>query len=112
MSSRRARPARAGASCSRPCVRARSSRAAWLRILHVHARDAAAAVAQRREIAGRLRADQLREAERLVGDRELVAVVLDDLQEETTVRATLVQLPGRVEVARADAVRDDAAGRS
>ena len=44
------------------------------------------------------------------GDRQLVAGVVDDLDEEAGVRAALVQLPGRVQVARAEAVRDDAAG--
>ena len=48
----------------------------------VDARDAAAALLQRREVARRLRADQLPEAERLARDRELVARVVDDLQEE------------------------------
>ena len=37
--------------------------------------------------------------------------VVDDLQEEPGRRAALVQLPGRVQVARPEAVRDDAARR-
>src|SRR5438309_1156081 len=78
-------------------------------LLQLDARDAAAALLQRLEIARRLRADQAREAERLPGDRQLLAVVLDHLQEEPGVRAALVQLAGRVQVARAEPVRDDAA---
>src|SRR5205823_57725 len=72
------------------------------------ARDAAAALAQRLEIARGLGADQPREAERPVRDLQLLAVVLDHLEEESRVRAALVQLAGRVEVPRAEAARDDA----
>ena len=53
----------------------------------------------------------LPEAERLPGDRQLVAGVVDDLEEDARRRAALVQLAGRVQVARPEAVRDDAAGR-
>ena len=63
-----------------------------LHLLQSDARDAAAALAQRLEVARRLGADQPREAERLPGDRQLLAVVLDDLQEEPGVRAALVEL--------------------
>ena len=80
-------------------------------LLQSDARDPPAALLQRREVAGRLRADQLPEPERLAGDRQLVTGVVDHLQVEPRRRAALVQLPGRVEVARAEAVRDDAAGR-
>ena len=45
------------------------------------------------------------------GDRELVARVVDDLEEATDRCAALVQLPGRVQVARAEAERDHAVGR-
>ena len=64
-----------------------------------------------REVSRRLRADQLAEPERLVRDRDLVTGVVDDLQEEPGRRAALVQLPGRVQVARPEAVGDDAARR-
>ena len=61
------------------------------------------------EVAGRLRADQAAEAEVAAGDRQLLSRVVDDLDEETGVRPTLVQLPRGVQVARAEAARDDAA---
>ena len=77
----------------------------------VDPRDAAAALLERRVVARGLRADQPAEAERLAGDRELLARVVDDLEEEPGVGPALVQLARRVEVARAVAVRDDAAGR-
>ncbi len=76
-------------------------------VFDVDARDAAAALLERCVVAGGLRADQAAEAERLAGDRELVARVVDDLEEEPRVRAALVQLAGRVQVARAVAVRHD-----
>ena len=78
-------------------------------LLDVDARDAAAALLQRREVPGGLRADQPAEAERLAGDRQLVARVVDHLQEQPRVRAALVQLAGRVQIARAVPVRDDEA---
>src|SRR5919197_1648108 len=80
-----------------------------LSLLEMDARDAAAALLQRREVARGLRADQLREAERLIRDRQLVTGLVDDLQEEPRRRAALVQLARRVQIARAEAVRDDAA---
>src|SRR5204863_7009263 len=80
-------------------------------LLDVHARDAAPALLQRLEVPRRLRADQLPEAERLPRDRQLVARVVDHLQEEPGVRAALVELAGRVEIPRPEAVRDDATGR-
>ncbi len=46
----------------------------------------------------------------LAGNPELLAVVLDDLDEEAGVRAALVELAGRMQVARAEPVRDHAAG--
>src|SRR5919197_6159264 len=82
-----------------------------LSLLEMDARDAAAALLQRREVARCLGADQLREAERLIRDRQLVAGLVDDLQEDTGRRPTFVQLARRVEVPRAEAERDDAAGR-
>src|SRR5207244_2628967 len=57
-----------------------------------------------------LRADQPSEPERPAGNRQLVPRVVDDLEEEPRRRAALVQLARRVQVARAEAVRDDAAG--
>ena len=101
---------RGASSCCRPCGRGRSCRAASGNLLELDAGDAAAALAQRVEVAGRLGADQPGEAERLAGDRQLGAVVLDDLQEAPGVRAALVELAGRVQVARPEPVRDDAAG--
>src|SRR6476661_2387909 len=94
--------------CSRR--RARGPRMGALALLETDARDPAATLLQRREIPRGLRADQLPEPERLPGDRQLVARVVDDLQEEARRRPALVQLPRRVQVARAEAARDDAAG--
>src|SRR5262249_33758915 len=71
-------------------------------ILQVRACDAAPPLAERLEVARRLRADQPAEAERLARDRQLVAVVLDHLQKEARVRPALVKLAGRVQVARAE----------
>ena len=68
---------------------------------------APAARLQRLVVSRRLRADQAREAEVAPGDRQLVAGVVHDLQEEAVVRAALVELAGGVEVARPEAVRDD-----
>src|SRR5471032_1749064 len=75
------------------------------------ARDPAAALLERLEITCRLRADQLPEPERLPGDRDLLAGRVDDLEIEAGRGAALVQLPGRVQVAGPEPVRDDAAGR-
>src|SRR4029078_10978012 len=58
----------------------------------------------------RLRADQAGEAEVAARNRQLGTGVVHDLDEEASVRAALVQLPGRVQVARAEAARDDTAG--
>ena len=57
-----------------------------------HPRDAPAARLQRLVVARRLRADQAGEAEVAAGDRQLVAGVVHDLQEEAVVRASLVEL--------------------
>ena len=46
----------------------------------------------------------------LPGIAELLAEVVHDLDREHGVRAALVQLAGRVQVARAEALRHDAAG--
>ena len=78
-------------------------------VLQSAARDATAALLEGFEVARRLCADQPREPERLVGNRKLLALIVDDLQEQALVRAALVQLAGRVQVARAEPVRDDAA---
>src|SRR5438105_13837960 len=72
--------------------------------------DAAPALLQRREVSGGLRLDQAGEAEVLAGDRQLLARVVHDLDEQALVRAALVELACGVEVARAEPVRDDAAG--
>src|SRR5829696_3945856 len=47
--------------------------------------------------------DERSEAERPAGDGQLLADVVDDLEEDPRVRATLVQLTGRVQVARSEA---------
>ena len=78
-----------------------------LGLLDVDSRDAAAALLQGRIVSGGLGAKQAAEAERLAGNRDLLAGIVDDLEEEAGVRAALVQLPGRVEVARPVAVGDD-----
>jgi hypothetical protein len=54
--------------------------------------------------------DQTGEAEAAVRDVDLLAGVVDDLDEASARRAALVQLARRVEVARPEPVRDDAAG--
>src|SRR6266404_661371 len=79
-------------------------------LLEMDARDTAAALLQGFIVAGRLCANEPAEAERLPRDRELLAAVIDDLEEEARVRAALVQLSGGVEVPRPVAMRDDAAG--
>src|SRR5881275_3270671 len=56
-----------------------------LTLLHVDARDAPAALLQGRVVPRRLRADQPAEAERPARDRQLLARVVDDLQEEPRV---------------------------
>ena len=61
------------------------------------------------QVAHRLGPDQPPEAERLAGNRQLVALVVHDLEEESGVRAALVELARRVHVPRPVAVRDDAA---
>src|SRR5712691_6221213 len=91
--------------CSRQSARGRAEGA--LNVLQMNTSSAPAALLQGREIAGGLRADQAAKAKRLAGNRDLVAGVVDDLQEETGVGSTLVQLAGRVQVARAVAVRHD-----
>src|SRR5581483_7024794 len=69
-----------------------------------------AAFRERRVVARGLGAQQPAEAERAAGDRELVARVVDDLEEQAGIRTPFVQLAGRMEVARAPAVRDDESG--
>src|SRR3954468_7244437 len=65
---------------------------------------------QRGEVARRLGADQLPEPEVLARNRDLGADVVDYLDEAADRRAALVQLAGRVQVARPEAVRRHAAG--
>ena len=79
-------------------------------LLQSYAHDPPAALLERREVAGGLARISRAEAERAARDRQLLAGVVDDLDEEAGVRAALVQLPGRVQVARAEPERDDAAG--
>ena len=56
------------------------------------ARDRTAALLQRRVVSRSLRVDEAAEAELLPGDRQLVARVVDDLEEAADRRAALVQL--------------------
>src|SRR5437879_6187707 len=79
-------------------------------LVESQARDPAAALLQRLVVSGRLRAYQPRESEVAPGDLQLLALIVDDLKTEHGVRTTFVQLAGRVEVARPEAVRDYAAG--
>jgi hypothetical protein len=76
-----------------------------LDLLQSDADDAAAALLERGVVAGRLRAEQPPEAEVAARDRQLVAGVVDDLDEEAGVRAALVQLAGRVQESRTVARR-------
>ena len=108
-----ARLGRAGSSCCRPCGRGRSSRAASRRPPPVGCarrggraraatrsrRPPARGSAGRSRTAGRGSSARRRSPRRPAGRRPVV-------------RAALVELAGRVQVARAEAVRDDAAGRS
>src|SRR3954447_3346629 len=75
-----------------------------LAVFDVDASRAAAALLQRRVVARRLCADEPAEAERLAGDGELVALVVDHLQKQAGVRAALVELARRMQVARPVAV--------
>src|SRR5207253_9718965 len=101
---------RAGARSYRtPCARARSFRAA-LEILQSDSHDRSSALPQRTVVPLGLGPDEAAEAEVLPGDRDLLAGLVDDLDEEPRRGAALVELPRRMEVARPKAVRDDAAG--
>ena len=79
-------------------------------VLQSHTADISAAFLERLEVAGGLSRDQRPEAEVAARDVELLAEVVDDLDREHRVRAAFVQLSRRVQVARAEAFRDDAAG--
>src|SRR5919108_3753444 len=79
-------------------------------VLQSHAHDSAAALLQRCIVSRGLGGYQSSEAERPARDRKLVAEVVDDLDEEAGVRASLVQLAGRVQVARPESLRDDPPG--
>src|SRR5262249_27025365 len=81
-----------------------------LEVLQSDANDSAAALLERGEVAGRLCLDETPEAELLPRNRNLVAGIVDHLHEEASVRAAFVELSRRVQVARAEAVRDDATG--
>src|SRR5207244_11691558 len=89
--------------------RAPPSRVSCLDVLQSDADELAAPLPERLGVAGGLRPDQPAEAEVTAGDRQLVARVVDHLDEPADRRAALVQLPGRVRVARTEPVRDDAA---
>src|SRR5215470_14483300 len=62
----------------------------------VHAQGAPAALRQHVEIAARLRLLDNAEGVGLAGDRQVLAVVAGDLQEDAAVRAALIGLPRRV----------------
>src|SRR5215218_10654290 len=62
--------------------------------------DAAPALAERLEVARGLRLDEPAEAEVAIRNRQLLAEVVHDLDEDTRARAALVQLSRRVQVAR------------
>ena len=64
-----------------------------------------------REISRCLSADQAPEPELTPGNCELFAEVIQHLQEEAVRLPPFVQLPGRVQVARAEATSDDTARR-
>src|SRR5438105_12698849 len=70
---------RRGAGLQRARGREAGGRGPTSNVLQSNSSDPAPALFQRLEIAGRLRADQLREAERLTRNRQLVAWVVDDL---------------------------------
>ena len=110
---RRSRPcgrARAAArSCSRPSGRGRPFPGSC-DVLQLDPRDRPAALFQCRVVSRSLRLDQAAEAELLAGDRELLADIVHDLQEAADRRAALVQLAGRVQVARPEPEGDDAVG--
>src|SRR6188472_318069 len=80
-----------------------------LNLLQLDSRDRPAALCQRCIVSRSLRLDEPAEAEVLAGDRQLVSRVVDDLEEAADRRAALVELPGRVQIPRAEPERDDAA---
>src|SRR6266508_372828 len=98
-------------SCRSPCVPGRSSRAA-LQILQSDAHDLPAALLQRAVVALGLSADQAPEPKVPARNRNLVAGVVDHLDEQTCRRASLVKLSRGVQVAWPEPVRDDTPGRA
>src|SRR5919201_1136964 len=80
-----------------------------LNVLQSDSNDSPAALFERGEIPGGLCADQAPEAELLAGDRDLAAGVVDDLDVEAGIGPALMQLTGRVQVTRAETVRDHTA---
>ena len=74
----------------------------FIRVLQSDADDVPAALLSAAKSPAACGADQAAEAEALARDRQLVARVVDDLDRADRVRAALVQLPGRVQVARAE----------
>src|SRR6478672_4168386 len=94
--------------CSRQSA-TESREGGTLNLLESDSRDRPAALLQRCIVSRSLRLDEPAKAERLPRDRELLADVVDDLEEAADRRPALVELPGRVQVPRAEAEGDDAA---
>ena len=101
--------ARARACAAGAGPRGGDSRRPRSQLPEAYARDRPAALLQRRVVACRLREQEPPEAELAARDRQLLAIV-DDLEEAADRRPALVQLPGRVQVPRAEPEGDDAAG--
>src|SRR5436305_5432307 len=80
-------------------------------VLDVDAERAPPARLQNLEIATRLRGEERREAVWLPGNGEVLAAIARRLEEDAVVRAALVQLPGRMEEARAESGSAGEAGR-
>src|SRR5208282_2852049 len=78
----------------------RLDRTDWIVSRQMYANDAPAMRFERLEIAERLRLVELREVIWLTGNRNRVATVLRDLQEQAGVRTALVQLSGRMQASR------------
>src|SRR5205823_6310809 len=104
-----------------PSVPVRASRAAWwlpreqldrfpkrgdclggIAVLGVHAQRAAAMRLKDLEISARLRREQRPERVRHPGNREVLAAVGGDLQEQPGIRTALVELAGGVQEARSE----------
>ena len=70
--------------------------------LQVHAHAAAMPLVQRHPIAQRLRRQQRAEADVHARNHRIVGIVRGDLQHDARVRAAFMQLPGRMQEARAE----------